>query len=130
MKGIIEPLKPFLSTEFIRFVIVGIIATGIHYGVYLLLNRFIPANPAYAAGYMISFIGNFFLSSLFTFKKKASFKKGIGFGISHLVNFVLHMLLLNLFLYLGVRESLAPIPVYCICVPVNFLLVRFVFNRL
>ncbi len=123
-------LKTIISSEFFRFVIVGVIATAIHYGVYLLLNRVIPANPAYAAGYIISFLCNFFLSSRFTFRKKASVKKGVGFGVSHLVNFLLHMLLLNLFLHLGIRESLAPIPVYCICVPVNFLLVRFVFNRL
>ena len=113
-------LKTIISSEFFRFVIVGVIATAIHYGVYLLLNQVIPANPAYAAGYIISFLCNFFLSSRFTFRKKAS----------HLVNFLLHMLLLTLFLHLGIRESLAPIPVYCICVPVNFLLVRFVFNRL
>ena len=119
-----------ITSEFIRFVIVGLLATAIHYGVYLLLDRVIPANPAYAAGYVISFFCNFILSSRFTFRKKASVKKGLGFGLSHLVNFLLHMLLLNLFLHLGVRESLAPIPVYCICVPVNFLLVRFVFNKL
>ena len=123
-------MKTIISSEFFRFVIVGVIATAIHYGVYLLLDRVIPANPAYAVGYIISFFCNFFLSSRFTFKKKASVKKGVGFGLSHLVNFLLHMLLLNLFLHLGIRESLAPIPVYCICVPVNFLLVRFVFNRL
>ena len=35
-----------------------------------------------------------------------------------------------IFLFLGLSEAWAPIPVYCICIPVNFLLVRFVFNRL
>ena len=119
-----------LSAEFIRFAIVGVAATAIHYGIYLLLNLAIPANPAYAIGYIISFFCNFYLSSRFTFRKKASVKKGLGFGMSHLINFMLHMLLLNLFLWMGIRESLAPIPVYCLCVPINFLLVRFVFNRL
>ena len=42
-----------ITSEFIRFVIVGLLATAIHYGVYLLLDRVIPANPAYAAGYVI-----------------------------------------------------------------------------
>lgn len=130
MKSKSALIKTLWNAEFLRFVLVGITATAIHYGIYLLLNRVIPANPAYAIGYAISFICNFFLSSHFTFKKKATLTKGLGFGLSHLVNFLLHMGLLNLFLFLGVRESLAPIPVYCICVPVNFLLVRFVFNRL
>ena len=116
--------------EFFRFVLVGLLATAIHYGVYRLLDLVIPANPAYAAGYVISFLCNFFLTARFTFKKRATVKKGLGFGLSHLVNFTLHMLLLNLFLFLGLSEAWAPIPVYCICIPVNFLLVRFVFNRL
>ena len=116
--------------EFFRFVLVGLFATAIHYGVYRLLDLIIPPNPAYAAGYVISFFCNFFLTARFTFKKKATVKKGLGFGLSHLVNFSLHMLLLNLFLFLGLSEAWAPIPVYCICIPVNFLLVRFVFNKL
>lgn len=33
--------------EVIRFSIVGILATGIHYGIYLLLNRFILVWLAY-----------------------------------------------------------------------------------
>ncbi len=122
--------KALKFKEFFRFVIVGLVATAIHYGVYRLLDLVIPANPAYAAGYVISFLFNFFLTARFTFKKKATVKKGIGFGLSHLVNFTLHMLLLNLFLFIGLSDALAPIPVYCICIPVNFLLVRFVFNKL
>lgn len=122
--------KALKYKEFFRFVIVGFLATGIHYGVYRLLDLVIPANPAYAAGYVISFFFNFFLTASFTFKKKATVKKGVGFGLSHLVNFTLHMLLLNLFLFLGLSDALAPIPVYCICIPVNFLLVRYVFNKL
>lgn len=123
-------IKKLISAEFIRFAIVGILATAIHYGVYLLLDLFMPANPAYAGGYVISFFCNFFLSARFTFKKQATVTKGLGFGMSHLINFALHMLLLNLFLHIGLSDALAPIPVYCICIPVNFLLVRFVFNKL
>ena len=129
-EGLWSVVKAICSTEFFRFVLVGLAATGIHYLIYRLFDLIIPANPAYAIGYVLSFLFNFFLTSSFTFKKKATFKKGLGFGLSHLVNFTLHMLLLNLFLYLGLSEAIAPIPVYCICIPVNFLLVRFVFNRL
>lgn len=127
---VLKSYLTFISKEFIRFVLVGLIATAIHYGVYRLLDLVIPPNPAYAAGYIFSFFCNFFLTSLFTFKKKATVRKGLGFGLSHLVNFSLHMALLNIFLFLGLSEMWAPIPVYCICIPVNFLLVRFVFNRL
>ncbi len=70
--------------EIIRFCIVGVLATGIHYGIYLLLNRFILVWLAYTIGYVISFICNFYLTSIFTFKSKATIKKGIGFIFCHL----------------------------------------------
>lgn len=115
--------------EFIRFGIVGTLATGIHYGIYLLLNQFILVWFAYTVGYAVSFIFNFYLTSIFTFKSKATIKKGIGFAFSHLVNYILHILFLSLFIWLGVKENYAPILVYLIVIPINFLLVRFVFKN-
>lgn len=114
--------------EFIRFAIVGVVATALHYGLYFMLQQVINVNAAYSIGYIVSFIANFYLTAFFTFRKKPSWKKAIGFGGAHLVNYLLHMGLLNLFLGLGLSKPLAPIPVFAIAIPVNFLLVRFVFK--
>jgi len=114
--------------EFFRFVIVGIVATAIHYGLYYVLQTHINVNIAYSTGYLISFVCNFYLTSYFTFKVKPSFRKLFGLGGAHIVNYLIHIMLLNLFLYIGVSKPLAPIPVFMIAVPVNFLLVRFVFK--
>ena len=110
--------------EAIRFCIVGVLATIVHYGIYLLLKGVINVSVAYTIGYVISFIGNFVLTNVYTFKTQATAKKGIGFVICHVINYLLHIGLLNVFIWMGVPSSLAPIPVYCIVVPVNFLLVR------
>ena len=110
--------------EAIRFCIVGVLATIVHYGIYLLLKGVINVSVAYTIGYVISFIGNFVLTNVYTFKTQATAKKGIGFVICHVVNYLLHIGLLNVFIWMGVPSSIAPIPVYCIVVPVNFLLVR------
>ena len=130
--------------EFIRFVMVGILATALHYGIYFLLQRFINVNIAYTLGYALSFIANFYLTAYsvsythlraheteadFTFGKKPSWSKAFGFGGAHLFNYLLHIGLLNTFLWLGLSKTLAPIPVFAIAIPVNFLLVRFVFKR-
>lgn len=112
--------------EIIRFGIVGIIATIIHYGIYLGLNFIIPSWIAYSIGYGISFLGNFYLSNKFTFKTKPTIKKGVGFGLSHFINYLLQVILLSIFIQLGIPDKYAPIPVFCIAVPVNFLMVRFV----
>lgn len=112
--------------EIIRFGIVGVLATIIHYGIYLALNTIIISWIAYSIGYGISFLCNFYLSNKFTFKTKATVRKGLGFGLSHLINYLLQVILLNMFIKLGIQEEYAPIPVYCISVPINFLIVRFI----
>ena len=114
--------------EFVRFVIVGIIATAVHYGLYYIMQKHINVNIAYTISYIISFVCNFYLTSFFTFKTKPSFRKLFGLGSAHIINYLLHILLLNFFLYLGVNQTYAPIPVFAVAIPVNFLLVRFVFK--
>ena len=114
--------------EFVRFAIVGLVATGIHYGIYYLLNLFINVNVAYTIGYVVSWIANLYLTAHFTFKSTLSFKKGVGFAVSHFVNYLLHMLFLNLFLAIGVSEEIAPLFVFALVIPINFMLVRFVFK--
>lgn len=117
------------SFQLLRFAIVGVIATAVHYGVYLLLLNVFSENIAYSIGYVVAFVCNFILTCVFTFRKKATTQRGIGFGLAHLINYGLHVALLNLFLWIGLSNKLAPIPVFCIAVPVNFLLVRYVFKR-
>lgn len=122
--------------EFIRFAIVGVLATGIHYGLYLLIvwgcnigeEETLYTNIAYSIGYVVAWCCNFYLSAHFTFKSETTVKRGIGFALSHGVNYLLHLAFLNLFLWMGLSETIAPIPVFCIVIPINFLLVRFVFT--
>lgn len=122
--------------QFIRFAIVGALATAIHYGLYLLIvwannigeDETLYTNIAYSIGYVVAWCANFYLSAHFTFQSNTSLKRGIGFALSHGVNYVLHIIFLNLFLWLGLSETIAPIPVFCIVIPINFILVRYVFT--
>ncbi len=116
--------------EILRFGIVGVVATALHYVIYWILQHWINVNVAYTIGYFLSFIANYFLSAQFTFREKTTTRNGIGFAGAHLFNYLFQMVLLNLFLWLGVSKALAPLPVYCIAVPVNFILVRTVFKKL
>ena len=118
-----------VSGEFIRFGIVGGLSTALHYGIYYLLQLYINVNIAYTIGYILSFVGNFFLTSYFTFGTAPSWKKLVGMMGAHGVNYLLHIALLNLFLWIGVAQQWAPIPVFAIAIPVNFILVRFVFKH-
>ena len=114
--------------EVVRFGIVGVIATLIQYGIYYLFNAIVGwgATTSLTIGYVISFVFNFFLSNYFTFKTRPTVKKGIGFMASHGINYLLQIVFLNLYMFLGVPETWAPIPMFITVVPINFLLVRFV----
>ena len=114
--------------EAVRFGIVGVGATALHYGIYYLLQQVINVNVAYTVGYAVSFVANFYATSYFTFGTSPSWKKLFGMGAAHGVNYLLHMLL-NVFLWMGIPKVWAPFPVFAVVIPVNFLLVRFVFKR-
>lgn len=116
-------------SEIIRFGITGVLATLIQYAFYLLFAEVchISATASAPLSYICSFVFNFFLSSYFTFNSKPNVKKGLGFICSHLFNMGLQTLLVNLFQPLtGTSWALAP--AMLICIPVNYLMVHFVFN--
>lgn len=126
--------------EVLRFGIVGGLATVLQYAIYLAIESLIPddagkaraqflSSAAMTVGYVISFVFNFFASTRFTFRVKANAKKGAGFAFSHVVNYFLQMLTLNFFMWVGISRQWAPVPMFCVCVPVNFLLVRFFLKR-
>ena len=151
MKDIINRLdvdKRQKLGEIVRFGIVGVAATVVQYVVYWILIQFNPITQhptpnsleggsdnhlwptiAMTLGYAISFVFNFYASTHFTFRVKANARRGAGFAFSHLVNYLLQMVVLNFFLWLGLSKTIAPLPMFCICVPVNFLLVRFFLKR-
>lgn len=116
-------------SEFIRFAIVGVIATIIHYVVYyFFLKLNLNTTVSYSIGYAVSLVFNFYLSLVFTFKTKATIRKGVGFATSHLINYTLHILFLNLYIWIGFPKLLAPLPVYASVVPINFFLLRTFFK--
>lgn len=115
--------------EILRFAIVGIAATLIQYGVYWILIQWLAPTIAMTIGYAISFAFNFIASTRYTFRVKASAKHGAGFALSHAVNYVLQMAMLNVFIWLGIPKQWAPIPMFGVCVPVNFVLVRFFLKK-
>lgn len=111
--------------EFVRFVIVGGIATSIHYLIYYLLQLAnIKFNLAYTLGYAISFIFNFIASNYFTFKTDVSVKKGAKFTVAHIINYFIQIILLNIYIFTGIPKYIAPLFVFIVAIPVNFIMVR------
>ncbi len=113
----------------IRFGITGSLSTLVHYGAYLLALLWISPTAAYTVGYGVGLCVNYVMTTFFTFKEHPSKKNAAGFIASHIVNYLLEISILNLFLYYGMEKRLAGILVLIVVVPINFLILRFVFVR-
>ena len=50
-----------LFATFVRFGLVGVLATALHYGLYYLLHFIMGANAAFTVGYLLGFVANFYL---------------------------------------------------------------------
>ena len=129
MKDIINRLDNEKRGEMLRFIIVGIAAVGIQYGVYLVLIKWLSPTLSNTIAYVVSFCFNYFASTRFTFRVRSTAQRGVGFAFSHLINYLLQSLLLVLFLRIGISKPLAMLPVFGICVPINFILVRFFLKK-
>lgn len=127
-------------SEMVRFGIVGCIAVLLQYGCYLLIlpmmtyafpkmGDYSIATTCNTIAYIVSFIFNFIASTHYTFKVKANAKRGAGFTLSHIVNYSMQTLILNLLVGIGIEKQWAMIPTLCVCVPVNFILVRFFLKK-
>ena len=112
-----------------RFGIVGLSATAIQYTAYWVGLQFINHNLAMTVAYLLSFAFNLWASLRYTFRVGGTPGRGAGFAMAHVVNYLLQMATLNLFVDLGVSKTLAPLPMFAVCVPINFLLVRFFLKR-
>ena len=112
-----------------RFLNVGVIATIIQFVTYRVCLHYMSPTVANTIGYIVSFAFNFYASTRYTFKVKTNARHGLGFAFSHVVNYLMQTGLLNLFIWLGVSKDWAQIPMFCICVPTNFVLVRYFLKR-
>ena len=115
--------------EVLRFGIVGLSATAIQYTAYWVGLQFTNHNLAMTVAYLLSFAFNLWASLRYTFRVGGTPGRGAGFAMAHVVNYLLQMATLNLFVDLGVSKTLAPLPMFTVCVPINFLLVRFFLKR-
>ena len=129
LKNKVELILNINLKEIVKFGIVGVIATAIHYITYYLLLNFFIINIAFTIGYILGFIVNFFLSTRFTFSVEPNIKRGLGFIVSNVVNYSLSIGLLNVFLIIGLSKQMAPVFVFSICIPINFLIVRYFLKK-
>lgn len=121
-------LRALYESSFVRFAAVGGVATAVNYATYVVLVRsFDDLHPAvaYLCAFCVSIVCNFLLSSYFTFRVRPSVRRAVRFLAAHLINLVNELVLLEIWLWAGVPKLYAPLCVFLVAFPINFLMVRF-----
>ena len=121
-------LRALYESSFVRFAAVGGVATAVNYATYVVLVRsFDDLHPAvaYFCAFCVSIVCNFLLSSYFTFRVRPSARRAVRFLAAHLINLVNELVLLEIWLWAGVPKLYAPLCVFLVAFPINFLMVRF-----
>lgn len=122
----------------VRFVLVGTICTGIHFGVYyLLLDVFqrnwpdigILTSVAFALGYFVEMIISYLLTSYYTFKTRPTLKNASGFVLGRMMNFIIQLVLLNLLGLMQISDGWAGIIAILLAGVLNYFVIRLFYKK-
>ena len=119
------------SAEFVRFCIVGAMATLIDAIVFFIANHYLSYKEAIVTAYFTSLLFNYYLTVLWTFKQKPSTKNVLGVVMAHLFNlFVVRWGLMAFFVsLLAYKESISYILTLALSTISNFVVVRYAVKK-
>ena len=117
--------------EVLKFCFVGATSALIDIIVYYVFLLFSPYQISVVAGFSISWLYNFYLSSHWTFKEKPTVSNFMGMLFAHLINlFVVRMGTMYFFVdILEVDPHIAYVPTLIIAAITSYFLVRFSFKH-
>ncbi|MGN0106972.1 MAG: GtrA family protein [Hominilimicola sp.] len=143
--GVMRAVRPFLTVQFIIFMIMGIINTAVSVFTASLLDilhrNFISSDNIIRAmaehlrsnfifGYIVSIVTSFFLNCKFTFRQKPTWEKFIKFPISYIPNFIFQYIIVFIFTSLHWNSTVAYICAAIIGTPLTFAAMKLmVFRR-
>lgn len=143
-KSVMRAVRPFLTVQFVMFMVMGIVNTAISITVATLLDiwhlHFLAPSNAYRVfahhthlnficGYAVSIVTSFFLNCRFTFQQKPTWEKFIKFPISYIPNFLFQYLFVFIFTALGWNKTIAYICAAIIGTPVTFAFMKLIVFR-
>lgn len=117
----------FFSAQFVRFVVVGGANTVIGYGLYLLANRWLDYRWAYTVSYAAGIGISYLLNSWFVFRAPMSLRTFLRFPLVYAAQYVAGLVIIWCVVdRLGLPESIAPLFVVALTVPLTYALSRLV----
>jgi putative flippase GtrA len=116
-----------ISGEAFKFLLAGAANTAISYGIYLLLNLWLPYQASWTLAYILGIVVSYVLQAKWVFHMPLSWKNFMAFPLVYLAQWLLGIALLASFVeWLGLHESLAPLVVPLVTLPVTFVMARLI----
>ena len=116
------------TSEFMRFVAVGLLNTPNYYAAYTLLFLLgFPYIAAHVSGFIIAFVISYFLNCYVVYRVRPTLSKFLKFPLTQVINMGMQTLLLYILVdRLDWNELTAPLPVLVITVPITYGITRWV----
>ncbi|GGM47801.1 sugar transferase [Longimycelium tulufanense] len=110
-----------------RFGLVGVLNTGVYFGLYLLLRLVVPYLVAHVLAFVLAMVGSYFLNCWFTFRIRPTLRKFLLFPLSNLTNFAVQTGGLYLLVdVIGMDERYAPLLAAAAAIPITFLVAQLI----
>lgn len=110
------------SLAFVRFVVVGLLNTAVHYSIYLPLRLVIPYVMAHVIAWFAAVTTSFVLNCRWTFGVAPTWRRALSYPLSSLPNLLLTTVgVVALVQWIGLDERLAPLLAGLAAVPLTFL---------
>lgn len=120
---------PFFNRQFYRFVLVGGFNTFSYYTFYLILLNYLNYSIAHIIAFLMAAFISYFLTTIYTFKKKPSWKTFVAFPITFLPNLLLSTFGTVILVQLGlVSDKYASLIMMIVAIPITFLVNKLVFD--
>ncbi|MDR3018043.1 MAG: GtrA family protein [Delftia acidovorans] len=113
--------RKILEKPISRFLIGGVINTGVSYSCYLLLKMVFSYQLAYALSYVIGILFSYWFNAKVVFSVPMSWRGFFAYPLVYVVQYLLSALMLEgIVVKLSIKDSVAPLLVTIIMVPVTF----------
>lgn len=114
---------------FTRFLISGVLNTGITYALYLGLLQLCSYQMAYTGAFVLGVFISYGLNAKFVFRTGVAIGSLIRFPVVYLAQYVLGLVLVSILAeFVGMATWLAPIFAILVTVPLTFVLSRTIFS--
>ncbi|WP_251828959.1 GtrA family protein [Streptomyces sp. ATCC 21386] len=112
------------------FALVGVVNTGVYYGLYLLFLNGLPYLAAHVLAFALSMTGSFFLNARFTYRTRPTWRKFLLFPLTNATNFLLTTAGVYVIVdVLHAGSRFAPLLASGAAIPVTFLVSRTIMLR-